>query len=90
VCEQQNHQWIVPEKIHSHPTEEISAIQQGRGGKCFSDNSKCIQASEGVGGFNPKFPLWGQGYMHIFRNDPIVVHFLNKPGVLMSHWLVND
>jgi hypothetical protein len=29
--------------------------------------------------------------MHIFRNDPIVVHFLNnKPGVLMSHWLVND
>jgi hypothetical protein len=28
--------------------------------------------------------------VHIFRNDPIVVHFLNKPGVLMSHWLVND
>ena len=51
MCVQQNHQWIVPEKIRSHHTEEISVIQQGRGEKNFSDNSKCIQASEGVGGF---------------------------------------
>ena len=39
--------WVVPEKIHTPPTEEISAIRRGRGHKIVSDNSKCIRISEG-------------------------------------------
>jgi hypothetical protein len=39
--------WIVPEKIHTLPKEEISAVQRGRGDKIVSDNSKCIRTSEG-------------------------------------------
>ena len=34
--------WIVPEKIHTPPTEEISAVRRGREDKIVSDNSKCI------------------------------------------------
>jgi hypothetical protein len=34
--------WVVPEKIHTPPTEEISAIRRGRGEKIVSDNSKCM------------------------------------------------
>jgi hypothetical protein len=35
-------QWVVPEKIHTPPTKEISAVRRGRGEKIVSDNSKCI------------------------------------------------
>ena len=31
--------------LHTPPTEEISAIQRGRGDKIVSDNSKCIRTS---------------------------------------------
>ena len=41
--------WVVPEKIHTPPTEEISAVRRGRGEKIVSDNSKCIRTSEGGG-----------------------------------------
>jgi hypothetical protein len=30
--------WVVPEKIHTPPTEEISAIRRGRGEKNVSEN----------------------------------------------------
>jgi hypothetical protein len=39
--------WVIPEKIHTPPTEEISAVQRRRGEKIVSDNSKCIRTSEG-------------------------------------------
>jgi hypothetical protein len=41
------YKWVVPEKIHTPPTGEISAVRRGRGEKIVSDNSKCIRASEG-------------------------------------------
>ena len=50
--------WFTPEKIHTHPTEEISAVQKGRGEQFVSDNSKCIRTSEGDRGVNFHFPLW--------------------------------
>jgi hypothetical protein len=51
-------QWVVPEKIHTPPTEEISAVRRGRGDKIVSDNSKCIRTSEGGRGVNFQFPPW--------------------------------
>jgi hypothetical protein len=51
--------WVVPEKIHTPPMEEISAVRRGRGDKIVSDNSKCIRASEGGRGVNFQFPPWG-------------------------------
>jgi hypothetical protein len=51
--------WVVPEKIHTPPKEEISAVRRGRGEKIVSDNSKCIGTSEGGRGVNFLFPLWG-------------------------------
>jgi hypothetical protein len=50
--------WVVPEKIHTPPTEDISAVRRGRGGKIVSDNSKCIRTSEGGRGVNFLFPPW--------------------------------
>ncbi len=41
------------------PTEEISAVQRGRGEKIVSDNSKCIRTSEVGRGVNFLFPPWG-------------------------------
>jgi hypothetical protein len=52
-------QWVVPEKIHTPPTEEISAVRRGRGEKIVSDNSKCIRTSKGGRGVNFLFPPWG-------------------------------
>jgi hypothetical protein len=52
-------QWVVPEKIHTPPTEEISAVRRGRGEKIVSDNSKCIRTSEGGRGVNFLFPPLG-------------------------------
>jgi hypothetical protein len=52
-------EWVVPEKIHTPPTEEISAVRRGRGDKIVSDNSKCIRTSEGGRGVNLQFPPWG-------------------------------
>jgi hypothetical protein len=56
-------QWVVPETIHTPPTEEISAIWRGRGEKIVCDNSKYIRTS----GVNF---LCGGG-MDIFWNDPM-------------------
>ena len=50
---------VVPEKIHTPPTEEISAVRRGRGDIIVSDNSKCIRTSKGGRGVNLQFPLWG-------------------------------
>jgi hypothetical protein len=52
-------EWVVPEKIHTPPTEEISAVRRGRGDKIVSDNSKCTRTSEGGRGVNFQFPPWG-------------------------------
>jgi hypothetical protein len=60
--------WVVPEKIHTPPTEEISAVR--RGDKIVSDNSKCIRTSEGGRGVNSNF-LRGGG-MDVFWNDPFI------------------
>ncbi len=51
--------WVVPEKIHTPPTKEISAVRRGRGEKIVSDNSKCTRTSEGGRGVNFLFPPWG-------------------------------
>ena len=68
--------WVVPEKIHTPPTEEISAIRRGRGEKIVSDNSKCIRTSEGGRGVNFQFPPWGRyGY---FLECPIAIYLLLK------------
>jgi hypothetical protein len=55
----QTEYWVIPEKIHTPPTEEISAVRRGRGEKIVSDNSKCIRTSEGGRGVNFQFPPWG-------------------------------
>jgi hypothetical protein len=47
--------WVVPEKIHTPPTEEISAVWRGRGEKIISDNSKCIRTSDGGRGLTSDF-----------------------------------
>jgi hypothetical protein len=49
-------EWIIPEKIHTPPTEEISAVRRGRGEKIVCDNSKCIRTSEGGREVNFQFP----------------------------------
>jgi hypothetical protein len=61
--------WVVPEKIHTPPTEEISAVRRGRGEKIVSDNSKCIRTSERGRGVNFLFPPGGG--MDVFWNDPL-------------------
>jgi hypothetical protein len=63
-------QWVVPEKIHTLPTEEISAVRRWRGEKIVSDNRKCIRTSEGGRGVNFLNFLRGGG-MDVFWNDPI-------------------
>jgi hypothetical protein len=68
-------QWVVPEKIHTPPTEEISAVRRGRGEKIVSDNSKCIRTSKGVGGLTSYF-LRGGG-MDVFWNDPLLTSVNN-------------
>jgi hypothetical protein len=65
------HHWVVPEKIHTPPTVEISAVRRGRGDKIVSDNSKCIRASEGGRGLTSNF-LCGGG-MDVFWNDPFII-----------------
>ena len=64
--------WVVPEKIHTPPTEEFSAVRRGRGEKIVSDNSKCIRTSEG--GLTSYF-LRGGG-MDVFWNDPLLYFIL--------------
>ena len=46
--------WVVPEKINTSPTEEISAVWGGREETFVSHNSKCIWATwtGGGGGVN--------------------------------------
>ena len=61
--------WVVPEKIHTPPTEDISAVRRGRGEKIVSDNSKCIRTSEGGRGLTSYFLRGGD--MDVFWNDPI-------------------
>jgi hypothetical protein len=39
----ENIEWVVPEKIHTPPTEEIFAVRRGR-------EEKCLRMSEGGGG----------------------------------------
>jgi hypothetical protein len=71
--EEQDGKWVIPEKIHTPPTEEISAVQWGRGEKIVSDNNKCIRTSEGVGRLTSYF-LRGGG-MDVLWNDPIQLQY---------------
>ena len=61
--------WVVPEKIHTPPTVEISAVRRGRGEKIVSDNNKCIRTPKGVGGLTSNFPRGGG--VDVFWNDPL-------------------
>ena len=71
--EEQDGKWVFPEKIHTPPTEEISAVQRGRGEKIVSDNSKCIRTSEEGRGLTSYF-LCGGG-MDVLWNDPIQLQY---------------
>ncbi len=62
-------QRIIPENIYTPPTEEISAVQRGRGEQIVSDNSRCVRTSKGAGGLTSNF-LCGGG-MDVLWNDPI-------------------
>jgi hypothetical protein len=54
-------EWVVPEKIHTPPTEEISAVWSGgREKKLFLIIVNVLfRTSEGGRGVNFLFPLWG-------------------------------
>ena len=60
--------WVVPEKIHTSPTEEISAIRRGRGKKLFLIIVNVLVHPKEVGGSTSYF-LCGGG-MDLFWNDP--------------------
>ena len=51
--------WVVPEKIHTPPTVEISAVRRGRGEKLFLIIANVLGHPKGVGGVNFLFPPWG-------------------------------
>jgi hypothetical protein len=51
--------WVVPEKIHTPPTEEISAIRRGGDIKLFLIIVNVLGHPKGVGGVNFQFPPWG-------------------------------
>ena len=72
-------EWVVPEKIHTPPTEEISAIRRGGGEKkLFLIIVNVLGHPKGVGGLTSYF-LHGGG-MDVFWNDPILhfPHLLSK------------
>ena len=55
--------WAVPEKIHTPPTEEISAVRRGRGEKMVSDNHR-----------RRKIVKWG-GTIFIYSCSALVIYF---------------
>ena len=57
--EQVKLQWVDPEKIHTPPTEEISAVRRGRGEKLFLIIVNVLGHPKGVGRVNILFPPWG-------------------------------
>ena len=64
--------WAVPEKIHTPPTVEISAVRRGRGEKMVSDKLIVVNVlghPKGVGGLTSYF-LRGGG-MDVFWNEPL-------------------
>ena len=67
--------WVVPEKIHTPPKEEISVIRRGRGDKIVSDNNKCIRT------LTSNF-LRGGG-MDVFWNDHYSI--IQSLHTLLSH-----
>ena len=60
---------LVPEQIHTLPTEEISAVRRGGGRKFFLIIHSVLGHPKGVGGLTSNF-LRGGG-MDVFWNDPI-------------------
>jgi hypothetical protein len=62
--------WVVPEKIHTPPTEEISAVRRGKGEKLFLIIVNVLGHPKGVGVLTSNF-LCGGG-MDVFWNDPFV------------------
>jgi hypothetical protein len=46
--------WVIPEKIRTPPTEEISAVRRGKK-KIVSHNSKCIRTYSGGRGLTFNF-----------------------------------
>jgi hypothetical protein len=63
--------WVIPEKIHTPPTEEISAVRRGRGEKMFLIRVSVLGNPKGVGGFNIQFPLWER--YGCFLERPIIL-----------------
>jgi hypothetical protein len=77
--------WVVPEKIHTPPTEEISAVRRGKGAKIVSDNTNVLGHPKGIGGLISYF-LRGGG-MDVFWNDPmasVVTLIYNETNCLNS------
>jgi hypothetical protein len=66
--------WVVLEKIHTPPTEDISAVRRGRGDKIVSDNTvvNVLGHPKGVGGLTSNF-LRGD-CMDVFWNGPMTNH----------------
>ena len=62
--------WVVPETIHTPPTEEIFAVQcwRRRGEQLVSDNNKCIRTSKESGG--------GGGYFYFLHGGEVWMFFL--------------
>jgi hypothetical protein len=62
--------WVIPEKIHTLPTAEISANRRGKGEKkLFLIIVNVLGHPKGVGGLTSNF-LRGGG-MDVFWNEPI-------------------
>jgi hypothetical protein len=66
--EQVKLQWVVPEKIHTPPTEEISAVRRGEK-KLFLIIVNVLGHPKGVGGLTSYFVRGGG--MDVFWNDPM-------------------
>jgi hypothetical protein len=71
--------WVVPEKIHTPPVEEISAVRKG-----ISDISKCIRTSKRGRGLISNFLCGGRG-MDVFWNDSELWQASCKHSKLAKH-----
>ena len=73
VCSQPiKMQWVLPKKMRSPPTEEISAVQRGGGRDCLKNVLNFYRMSgEREVGYCQFPPCGGGGYMDLFWNNPI-------------------
>ena len=75
--------WVIPEKIHTPPTEEISAVRRGGEKKLCLIIVNVLGHPKGVGRLTSYF-LRGGG-MDVFWNDPFVAGILQSAKMKNSH-----